>query len=165
MRSLALVFLAACTHTALYAQPSTLANHAAELAGDGRASVEVDQGGTAQVRADDLVEITLPGHQRSYLWGLVTVGQPGETRELTVRNLVAGCGQGGDCLAERATGPVHVGTRRGVDPYKLAIGIFGALATVGASACLATCRDPGGWAWVGTGIATATMIAPLSTVF
>lgn len=165
MRTLVFLVLAACTHTALTAQPSTLAVHAAELDARGRATVEVDQGGTAQVRADDVVAITLPGNQRSYLWGLVTVGEPDESRELTVRNLVAGCGQGGHCLAEHAAGPVHVGTRRGLDPYRLAIGIFGALATVGASACLATCHDPGGWAYLGTGLAATTMIVPLSTVF
>jgi hypothetical protein len=164
MRWLALVVLAACTHVPLSTEPSTLALHAPELAANGRARVEVDQGGTQVVDAEDVVAITLPGHQRSHLWGLVTTGRPDETRELTIRNLVAGC-PGDGCLATRAAGSIHVGERRRVDPARLGIGAFGAAATVASLACLAICHDPGGWAYVGTGLAVTAFVVPLSTVF
>ena len=45
------------------------------------------------------------------------------------------------------------------------IGLFGAAATVASVACLAVCHDPGGWAYVGTGIAVTAFVVPLSTAF
>jgi hypothetical protein len=164
MRWLALMLVAGCTHVPLSTQPSLLAVHAPELTANGHARVEVDQGGTQNVSAEDVVAITLPGNQRSHLWGLVTTGTPDETRELTIRNLVADC-PGDGCLASRAAGTIHVGERREVDPARLGIGLFGAAATVASFACLAVCHDPGGWAYVGTGIAVTAFVVPLSTVF
>ncbi len=158
------VVLTACTHVSLSTQPTTLALHTSELAAGGHARVEVDQGGTAVVDAEDVVAITIPGNQRSHLWGLITTGTPDETRALTIRNLVAAC-PGNDCLATRAVGTVKVGERRELDPARLGIGVFGAAATVASIACLAVCHDPGGWAYVGTGIAMTALIVPLSTVF
>lgn len=145
-------------------QPSTLAHHAPELAASGRARVEVEQGGTAVVDAEDVIAVVIPGNERQHLWGLVTTGHPDETRALTIRNLVAGC-PGPDCLAERARGPIRVGTRTAVDPARVGIGAFGAAATVGAFACIAECNDPGGWAYVGAVLALATMIVPLASAF
>ena len=72
---------------------------------------------------------------------------------------------GPGCLAERARGPIRVGTRSAVDPTRAGIGAFGAAATVGAFACIAECDDPGGWAYVGAALALATMIVPLASVF
>jgi hypothetical protein len=160
MRWLALVLVAACTHVSLSAQPSTLAEHAQEFAANGRARIEVDQGGTQVVSAEDVVAITIPGHQHSHLWGLITTGKPDETRELTIRNLVTGCPE---CLASPTS--IHVGERRELDPARLGIGVFGAAATVASIACLAVCHDPGGWAYVGTGIAVTAFVVPLSTAF
>jgi len=164
MRWLALLPLAACTRTALWSQPSALATHAPELAATGHARVEVEQGGTAVVDAEDVIAITIPGNERHHLWGLVTTGHPDETRQLTIRNLVAGC-PGPDCLAERARGPILVGTRTAADPKRIGIGTFGAVATAGAFTCLAECHDPGGWAYVGAVLALATMIVPLASAF
>lgn len=164
MRWLALAALAACTHTQLSAQPTTLVDHAPELAGGGHARIAVDQGGTAVVDAEDVVAVVIPGNERRHLWGLITTGTPDETRQLTLRNLVTGC-PGNDCLAERVRGPVLVGTRSKLDPGRAGIGIFGAAATVASIACLAECHDPGGWAYVGAVIALATMIVPLASAF
>jgi hypothetical protein len=157
---LALMLVAACTHVSVSAQPSTLALHASELTASGHARVEVDQGGTQVVDAEDVVAVTIPGNLRSHLWGFVTTGKPDETRELTLRNLVTSCAE---CLTTHAS--IHVGERREVDPARLGIGVFGAAATVASLACLAVCRDPGGWAYVGTGIALTAFVVPLSTVF
>lgn len=159
MRWLALV-LAACTHVPLSAQPSALAAHAQEFTATGRARVEVDQGGTQVVRAEDVVAITIPGHQHSHLWGLVTTGTPDETRELTIRNLVTSCPE---CLTSPTA--IHVGERREIDPARLGVGLFGAAATVASLACLAVCHHPGGWAYVGTGLAVTAFVVPLSTAF
>jgi hypothetical protein len=164
MRWLALMSLTACTHTPLWSQPTALANHAPELATSGHARIEVEQGGTALVDAEDVIAITIPGNQHSHLWGLVTTGHPDETRELTIRNLVAGC-PGPDCLADRARGPVLVGTRTAVDPARVGMGIFGAAATGAAFTCLAECHDPGGWAYVGAVLALTTLIVPLASTF
>ena len=158
------VVLAACAHVPVSTQPSTLALHAPELTANGRARIEVDQGGTQLVDAEDVVAITIPGNQRSHLWGLITTGKPDETRSLTIRNLVSAC-PGNDCLATRAVGTIKVGERRQLDPARLGIGIFGAGATVASLACLSVCHDPGGWAYVGTVIALTTLIVPLSTTF
>lgn len=164
MRRLALLLTActACTSVSLTAQPSTFALHAPELAAGGRARVEVDQGGTTSVDADDVVAVVLPGNQRRHLWGLVTTGKPDETRVLTIRNFVSAC-PGTDCLATRAVGAVKLGERKELAPARLGIGLFGAAATVASIACLAACHHPGDWAYVGTGIAVATLIIPLST--
>jgi hypothetical protein len=151
-----------CAHVPVTAQPVALANHADELTTTGHARVEVEQGGTQLVTADDVVSVVLPGHQKSHLWGLVKTGRPDESVTLTVRNLVAGCP---DCLATRATGHVDLGTRREIAPTYLAIGAFGAAAMVASFTCLAVCSNVGGWAYVGTGIATATFVVPLSTAF
>jgi hypothetical protein len=163
MRWLVLV-VAACTHVPLSTEPSTLALHAPELTANGRARVEVDQGGTQLVDAEDVVAITIPGNERHHLWGLVTTGKPDETRSLTIRNLVAAC-PGNDCLATRAVGTIKVGERKQLDPARLGIGVFGAGATVASVACLSMCHDPGGWAYVGTVISLATLLVPLSTTF
>lgn len=157
------VFVAACTHVPLSTQPSTLALHASELGAKGHASVEVEQGGTTRVDADDVVAVTIPGTAHHYLWGLVSTGTPDETRSLSIGSLVTGCP--GDCLAEHAVGDVEVGTRRKLDPTRLGIGLFGAVATVASVACLAVCNHPGGGAYLGTGLALTTVIVPLSTVF
>lgn len=154
------MLVAACTHVPLSAQPSAFALHAPELSANGRARIEVDQGGTQLVDAEDVVAVTIPGNQRSHLWGLITTGRPDETRELTIRNMVTSCPE---CLATHTS--IHVGERRHLDPARLGIGVFGAAATVASLACLAVCHDPGGWAYVGTGIAVTTFVVPLSTVF
>ena len=165
MRWLLPVALAGCAHLPLSTEPSQIARHADEIEAHGAADVEVDQGGTERVLAEDVVSVTLPGNQRSHLWGLVTTGHPDETRTLTIRNLVSGCEGGRPCLATRAVGPVDVGTRRALDPRRAWLGVFGAFATIASIVCLAKCRDPGGWAYVGTGLATATFLVPVSTVF
>ena len=116
------------------------------------------------VDAEDVIAITIPGNERHHLWGLVTTGHPDETRQLTIRNLVAGC-PGPDCLAERARGPVLVGTRKALDRARAGIGVFGAAATLGAFTCIAECHDPGGWAYVGAVLALTTMIVPLASAF
>ena len=141
-----------------------LATHAPDLAATGHARVEVEQGGTAVVDAEDVIAITIPGNEHHHLWGLVTTGHPDETRQLTIRNLVAGC-PGPDCLAERARGPVLVGTRKALDPARAGIGVFGAAATLGAFTCIAECHEPGGWAYVGAVLALTTMIVPLASAF
>lgn len=158
------VVLAGCARVPLSTQPTTLALHAPELTANGRARVEVDQGGTLVVHADDVVAITLPGNEHRYLWGLVTTGTPDETRTLTIRNLVTEC-PGNDCLAARAVGPINVGERKRVDPARLAMGVFGAGATVASVACLSVCHDPGPYAYVGAVLAVTTLLLPLSTVF
>jgi len=164
MRWIALVMLASCTHSAVSAQPSALVAHAPELAAGGRASVEVDQGGTTVVDPEDVVAVVIPGNERHHLWGLVTTGTPDETRQLTVRNLVTGC-PGTECLADHVRGPIRVGTRSHVDAKRVGVGAFGAAATAASIACLAECRDPGGWAYVGAGLAVVTLLVPLSTAF
>ena len=156
--------LAACTHTAVFAQPQALVAHAPAFAAGGRAEVEVEQGGTSVVDPEDVVAVVVQGNERRHLWGLVTTGTPDETRELTVRNLVAGC-PGAECLVDHVRGPIRVGTRRSVDAARVGIGAFGGAATVASIACIAECRDPGGWAYVGAGIALVTLLVPLSTTF
>ncbi|MBV8759439.1 MAG: hypothetical protein JO257_19280 [Deltaproteobacteria bacterium] len=164
MRWLALVVLASCTHTAVFAQPNALVAHAPDFAAGGRAQVDVQEGGTTVVDPEDVVAVVVPGNEQHHLWGLITTGTPDETRQLTVRNLVAGC-PGGDCLAERVRGPIRVGTRSRLDATRAGIGAFGAAATVVSFACIAECRDPGGWAYVGAGLALTTLLVPLATVF
>ncbi|MDB4954820.1 MAG: hypothetical protein JWO36_2389 [Myxococcales bacterium] len=160
--------LAGCTHVAVYAQPPAIARHRAELAAGGYARIDVEQGGTVTVAADDLVNITIPGNERSHLWGLVKTGTPDEVMQVTLGSFVSGCdgdGVGEACLAARASGPIRVGMRREIDPAKLGIGLFGLLATVVGSVCLATCSNRTGWSAVGTAIGAGVMIYPLTTVY
>jgi hypothetical protein len=162
------VATAGCQHLVVTAQPATLARHAGELSSTGRARVEVDQGGTISVGADDPVMVTFPGNEHSYLWGFVKTGTPDETRRLTIASLVAGCGpegHGPNCLASHAGGAIRVGTQRRLDLTKLAFGVFGAVATVVGTTCLAVCSNVNGWAWVGTGLGIVTFVVPLSTVY
>lgn len=164
MRWLALCVLAACTHSAVFAQSSSLSAHAPEFSAGSRARVDVDEGGTTIVDPEDVVAVVIPGNERHHLWGLITTGTPDETRQLTVRNLVAGC-PGSDCLADRVRGPIRVGMRSRLDAKRFGIGAFGAAATAVSFACIAECRDPGGWAYVGAGLALTTLLVPLATVF
>ena len=163
MRWLVLV-LAACAHVPVSTQPSVLALHAPELAATGHARIEVDQGGTQLVEAEEVVAITLPGDERHYLWGLVTTGTPDETRSLTIRNLITAC-PGNDCLATRAIGTIKVGERKQLDLARFGMGIFGATTTLASIACLSVCHDPSPYIYVGTVIALTTLLLPLSTVF
>lgn len=166
---LAAVALSGCTHVAVFAQPDAIARHAGELATVGHARVEVEQGGTVSVFADDPIVVTIPGNQQSYAWGLITIGVPDETQKLSVGNFVAGCGpdaSGPDCMASRVRGSIRVGTQRHLDPSGLAIGLFGAIATAVSTVCLTTsCSSRNSLAYVGTGIGVVTMAVPLSTVF
>lgn len=165
---IAAVALSGCAHVAVFAQPDAIARHAGEFATRGHARVEVEQGGTVSVSTDDPIVITIPGDERSYAWGLIKVGVPDQTQKLSVGSFVAGCGpdgSGADCMASRTRGSIRVGTQRHLDPGGLAIGVFGAVATIIGSVCLATCSNHTGWAYVGTGIGVATMLVPLSTVF
>lgn len=158
----------AAADVAVFAQPQAIANHAAELRGDGHAQVEVEQGGTVTVSVDDPVSITIPGDERSHLWGLIKTGTPDQVEDLTVGTLVAGCGPdraGGDCIAARARGPIRVGTQRRLDPGLLGIGLFGALGAVVGTTCLAICSNRGGWAYVGTAVGYVVMFVPLATTF
>ncbi len=159
-----IIVLASCVNVPLSTQPSTLALHAPELTASGRARVEVDQGGTQIVDAEDVVAITLPGNEHQYLWGLVTTGKPDETRLLTIRNLVTAC-PGNECLASRAVGAIKLRERKQFDATRFGIGVFGAGATVASVACLAVCQHPGISGYVGTGLALTTLLLPLSTVF
>lgn len=164
----AAVVLSGCAHVAVFARPDAIARHAGELATRGNARVEVEQGGTVSVSVDDPIVVTLPGNERSYAWGLIKVGDPDQTQELSVGSFVAGCGPDGggpDCMASRVRDSIRVGTQRHLDPRGLGIGLFGALAAVVGSVCLATCSSRSNWAYVGTGIGIATMVVPLSTVF
>jgi hypothetical protein len=163
---LLLVVLAGCRHVSVTAQPSALARHSREFAAAGWARVDVEQGGTTVVNADDHVVYTIPGNQKSRLWGLVKTGRPDQTAEVTVGTFVAGCAAGSpDCLAQRATGSLTVGTRRELDPGKLGIFLFGALGAIVGTACLAICDRPDGWAYAGTAIGYGVMITPLFTVY
>jgi hypothetical protein len=164
----AILALAACAHLPVSTQSSVLVRHGDDFAGRGYAHVEVDEGGTVPVSADDHVVVTIPGNETSHLWGLIKTGTPDETREVTVGTFVAGCdrdGHGPDCLASRTRGPIRVGTQRRLDPKLLAIGLFGALATVVGITCLSTCSNLNGWAWVGTGIGVITFIVPMATIY
>ncbi|HUJ61358.1 MAG TPA: hypothetical protein VLX92_22795 [Kofleriaceae bacterium] len=168
MRMLALVALAGCTHTAVSAQPTALAAHAAELEALDRARVEVVQGGQFDVDGERVVSVTFPGNQRSHFWGLYKTGTPDRSETITIHNLVASCardGTGKDCALARLHDPISVGTRRSLDGRKLAMGLFGAVATAIGGVCLATCQNHSGWAAVGTSIGAATLLYPLSTVF
>jgi hypothetical protein len=165
---LALLAIAACTHVAVSTQPGVLARHHDDLSGRGYTRIEVDQGGTIPISADDHVAVTIPGNERSYAWGLIKTGTPDETREVTIGTLVAGCdrdGHGADCLAARTAGPIWVGTQRRFDGKLFAIGVFGALATAVGITCLATCSNLDGWAWVGTGIGIITFTVPMATIY
>ncbi len=164
MRWLPLVVLAGCTHTSVFAQPHALVAHAPDFTAGGRARVDVEQGGTTGVDPEDVVAVVVRGNEQRHLWGLITTGTPDETRRLTVRNLVAGC-PGAECLADRVRGPIRVGTRSRIDAARVGIGAFGAAATVVSLACIAECRDPGGWAYVGAGLALTTLLVPLATTF
>jgi hypothetical protein len=164
----AAVALAGCVHPAAFAQPDAIARHASELAASGHAQVEVEQGGTVSVRSDDPIVVTIPGDERSYAWGLIKTGTPDQTQELSIGNFVAGCGPDGEgaaCMARRTRGSIRVGTQRKLDPSGLAMGLFGAAATVIGVVCLASCRQRSDWAYVGTGLGVLTMSFPLSTVF
>jgi hypothetical protein len=164
----AVIVLAACVHVPVSTQSSVLVRHGDDFAGRGYAQVEVDEGGTVPVAADDRVVVTIPGNEESHLWGLIKTGTPDDTRELTVGSFLAGCdrdGRGPDCLAARTRGPIRVGTQRRLAPKLLAMGAFGALATAVGITCLATCANTNGWAWVGTGIGMTTFIVPLATVY
>jgi hypothetical protein len=161
----ALALLAACTHIAVFAQPSDLERHATELRDTGHTRVEVEQGGTVPVGADDPIVVTYPGDEHSYLWGLATTGKPDQTETITIRNFVAGCGTGGECLADRARGAIHVGTRHQMSLRNLGIFLFGAVAMAVSTTCLIVCHNTSGWTYVGTGVAAVTMIAPLTTVW
>jgi hypothetical protein len=169
LRIIAALALAGCSHTLAFAQPQALAKHATEFrSGNGYARVEVEDGGTAVVAADYVVDVTIPGNEESHLWGLVRTGVPDQTNQVSVGTLVAGCGPdrpGGDCLAARVRGPIRVGMQRRLDPALFAIGLFGALGAAVGTTCLMTCRDHNPWAYVGTGIGYVAMIVPLSTVF
>ena len=168
MRGLVFVALAGCTHFDATAQPTTIARHGPELRAAGYARVEVEQGGTVSVAADDLVVVTLPGTERSHLWGLVKTGTPDETQKLTLGNFVAGCtaeGRGPDCMAARARGSIRVGRGRRLDPMGLGIGLFGLATTVVGFTCLAVCSTHGTAAYVGTGLGVVVMLVPLATVF
>jgi hypothetical protein len=170
MRTVALasLVLAACAHVPVSARPEALARHADELAARGHARVEVEQGGTTSVGIADSISIHIPGDERTHLWGLFTTGTPDETRRLSLGSFIAGCdasGRGPNCLASRAPDPIQLGTRRSFDPEMFAVGVFGALAVVVGSICLATCRTHGDAAYVGTGLGVVTLLVPLSTVF
>ena len=157
---------AACRHVAVTAQPAALARRGADFAAVGWARVEVEQGGVATVNADDHVVYTIPGNQQSHLWGLVKTGRPDETREVTVGTFVAGCATGDrGCIARSATGSIHVGTRRELDPGLLAIFAFGALGAIVGTTCIAICDRPGNAAYVGTALGYGVMIAPVLTVY
>jgi len=160
--------LAGCSHIAVFAQPQAIANHAAELRDTGHAQVEVEQGGTVAVSVDDAVSITIPGNERSHLWGLIKTGTPDQVETLSVGNLVAGCGPDrpdGDCIAARAHDPIRVGTQRRLDPELFGVGLFGALVAVVGTTCLAICNNRSDWAYVGTAVGYVVMFVPLTTTF
>lgn len=169
MRRIAVVLaLAGCSHVAVFAQPQAIASHATEFSGRGYARVELEQGGTLGVGASDLVDVTIPGNEKSYLWGLVKTGTPDQSQQITVDTLVAGCGPdrpGGDCLAARVRGPIRIGMRRQLDPAQLGIGVFGALGAIVGTTCLAICSRHSDWEYVGTALGYVVMIVPLTTVF
>ena len=168
MRALvvAVVALAGCAHVTAFAQPQAIVDHAREFRGAGYAQVDVEEGGTIPVAADTVLDVTIPGDEQHHLWGLITTGTPDRHEELTVGSFVAGCDQpGGDCMAAKVRGPIRVGEQRRLDPSLFGIGLFGAAAAIVGTACLAVCRHPDGWAYVGTGIGYVVMIVPLATVF
>lgn len=157
-----------CLHVATYAQPAMIARHGAELRVTGAARVEVEEGGTVAVGVDDVVQVIVPGTERSHLWGLVHTGRPDIAQAITLGNLVAGCdadARGPDCLAGKARGLLRVGHRTRVDAKRIAVGLFGAAATTGAVTCLVVCSHPGVHAYVGTGIGVLVMLVPLSGTF
>jgi hypothetical protein len=158
--------LAACAHVPLSAQPGAIARHADELAARGHAEIEVEEGGTAHVASADRISVRIPGNEQSYLWGLVTTGSPDRYQDLTIGSFVAGCGPAGgpDCLARRLTDPIHIGTRRVLDPTRVGIGVFGAITTAMGVFCLASCQRHSDAAYVGTGLAVATLLYALSTL-
>jgi len=92
---------AACSHQPVHTWPSELAAHAAELTTTGRARVEVVEPGDHLVRPDTRVTVAIPD------------GPGRRIRELTVGELVAGCGGDGPCLAHQVVQTeLVVGTRR-----------------------------------------------------
>ncbi len=170
MRALATLVLlsSACVHVDTFAQPTALARHGDDLRATGTARVEVEQGGTVAVGADDVVQVVFPGTEESHLWGLVKTGTPDAAQAVTIANLVARCApdaSGRDCLAGRTRGPIRVGHRTRVDGARIGVGLFGAVATTGAITCLAVCTKPGVLAYVGAGIGALVMLVPLSGTF
>ena len=159
--------LVGCRHVPVYATAPELARHREQFAITGFARVNVEQGGTHSVAAVDRVVVTIPGNQRSHLWGFVRTGRPTQVEEVTIGTLVSGCdadARGADCLAARVQGMLRVGKRRELDPAMLGVGAFGALGVVVGGTCLAICNEPNVWAYVGTAIATVVMLVPLATV-
>jgi hypothetical protein len=160
--------VAACVHVPLTAQPPAIAAIAPELADSGRADVPVDQGGSRRVFRDDVVSVTLRGNQRSHLWGLVKLGTPDDTQTMTLGELVAGCdatGRNRGCALAKVDTSIAVGTRERVDPARVGMFAFGALATTVGTLCLAICHERSGWEFVGVAIGATVMIVPLAGSF